>query len=117
MTIRRGRYRESIAIDERVEEQDSTGDPVVTWTERESGIRAEIKPVRGRERLQGNAINANIDVVIYTAWAPFWDTVTAKWRIRHLDKGTVYNIAAPPANVDMRNHEVEIMANAGQNEG
>lgn len=116
MSVRAGMYRESIAVDEAVEAQDETGDPVVTWTEREV-VRAEVKPLRGRERLQENAINANIDVKIFTRWAPFWDTVTAKWRIRHLDKGgTIYNVVAI-TNVDMRNHEVEIMANAGQNLG
>jgi SPP1 family predicted phage head-tail adaptor len=125
MTIRRGRYRESIAVDEPTETQDSTGDPIVAWIER-AIVRAELQPLRGRERLQGNAIDANIDAKVFTAWAPFWDGVTAKWRIRHLNKGGTtedgkagvpYNIAEPPTNVDMRNHEVELMVNTGQNEG
>ena len=125
MTIRRGRYRESIALDEPTEEQDDSGSPIVTWNER-AVVRAEIMPLRGRERLQGNAINANIDAKVFTAWSPLWDGVTAKWRIRHLNKGGTtedgkdgvpYNIAEPPTNVDMRNHEVELMVNTGLNQG
>lgn len=116
MTIRRGRYRESIAVDEPTETQDSTGDPIVTWTE-QAVVRAEIRPLRGRERLQGNAITADIDARVFTEWAPFWDDVTPKWRIRHLNKGgTIYNVTAI-ANVDMRNHEVEITVINGQNAG
>lgn len=115
--MERGELRESLAVDEPVETQDSSGDPIIGWAER-AVLRGRIRTVRGKERVVANAITGSIDVLITLPWSTFTDRITEKWRLRHLNKGgVVYNIAAPPANVDMRNHEVEIVATTGLNEG
>lgn len=115
--MRSGPLRQRIAIDEPVTDQSASGEETVVWTER-LVIPASIEPLNGRERLrEQEAVTADIDVRIRVRWIPLLDEMTAKWRVRHVEKGTIYNVSAPPSNIDMRNREVEILANTGLNQG
>lgn len=114
--MRAGKLNQQVAFDEPVEDQTSSGAETVTFTER-IVVWASIEPLNGRERLQAEAITADIDVRIRTRWLPLFDQVTAKWRARDVRRGTVYNISAPPANLESGDREVEIVANTGLNQG
>lgn len=114
--MRAGKLNQRISFEEPAPDQSGSGSEVITFTPRLT-VWAAIEPLNGRERLQAEAITADIDVRIRTRWLPFFDAVTAKWRCRHVEKGTIYNIIAPPANIDMADREVEFMANTGRNQG
>lgn len=123
--MRAGERNQSIAVDEPVTDQSASGAETVVWTEREI-VRASVLPLTGNERLRAGGIAAEADVRIVMGWMPTLDAMTAKWRLRHLDKGgtttdgkpgTPYNITSPPSNVAMANRDIEVMANAGLNQG
>lgn len=112
-----GKYRELIAIEDPGDEQtDTYGDPAYDW--QLVGLAwAAIRPLKGRERIAAAAVQAEGDVVIEMPWAPWMDSITAKQRVLHQRTGAFYNITAPPANVDMRNREVQLTCSFGVNEG
>jgi len=109
-----GQLRHRLIIEQPHTSQNSTGEEVVAW-ELVKVAWASIEPLRGRERLQANQPGSELDTRIRVRWSPNLDAMTAKWRLRH--RGVIYNIAAPPANVDMRDREIEIMASSGINIG
>lgn len=113
--MRAGPLRQRIALDEPVTSRNETGEELVTFTERVV-VPGRIEPLHGNERLQANAITGMMDVRIRIRWLPMMDDMTTKWRLRHVEKGTIYNIASI-ANVEMRDREVEVMASTGLNEG
>jgi SPP1 family predicted phage head-tail adaptor len=124
MVARAGVFNRRIAIDEPVADQSTSGAETVTWLQR-AIVWASIQPLHGRERLLV-APTASMDVRIRTWWIPLLDEMTGKWRVRAVDiavtaldgqPGQPYEISAPPANIDMANREVELMATVGVTQG
>lgn len=109
-----GKLRHRIACDAPVESRNDVGEAITTFVEQFKAA-ASIQPLRGRERLLSAQITADIDTRICVRWSPQTERITAAWRIRH--GATVYNIAAPPAHIDMARREIEIMATTGLNQG
>lgn len=98
-----------------------TGAELITWVE-VATVWAQIAPIvsiRGREVLVSDQVQAAIDVKITIRWSELIDGMTAKWRARLLTRYSpvIYNITAPPAQVNMGKREIVLLCKAGTNEG
>jgi SPP1 family predicted phage head-tail adaptor len=98
-----------------------TGAELVAWVE-VATVWAAITPIvsiRGREAMMADQVQAAIDVKITIRWSPLVDPMTAKWRARLLTRYSpiIYNIAAPPAQVNMNGREIVMLCKSGTNEG
>lgn len=112
-----GRLRSRIQLQERIDAQDETGQQIPTWVSRMEAM-ARIEPLRGRERLTGGAVQAEMDTRITFKWTPKANQIRPSWRAVHIvgDQVTIYNIISI-ANADMRNREVELTCSSGLTEG
>lgn len=108
-------YRHLIAVEQSFPVQDASGDPVPSWIAI-STVPASIEPMRGREFGSGAAILGEMDTRIKFRWAPAYKLLDAKWRIREIDRGTIYNIVSV-AEVNLNQREFEVMAKSGINAG
>lgn len=77
--------------------------------------RCSIEPLRGRELLRADQILADMDTLIIMRWSPQTEAIDATWRLRH--GGTIYNIAAPPAHLNMARREIQFSCKSGLNAG
>lgn len=111
--MRAGRLRHRVVVEEPVTTQNETGEEEVVFTAigREW---ASVQPLRGREQLQAQQIDATLDTKIGMRWSPTVDRITPKWRLSHL--GVVYNVVSV-AHIDMARREVELMCSSGLNRG
>lgn len=108
-------YRHLIAVEQAIDTQDATGDPVRTWLATRT-VPASIEPMRGREFGSGAALLGEMDTRIKFRWAPAYKLLDAKWRIRDTHRGTIYNIVSV-AEVNLEQREFEVMAKSGINAG
>lgn len=111
--MRAGQLRCRIAVDEPVETQDSTGDPVVSWVTRAT-VWGSIDPLRSREGVVASQTLVNVDSKITLRWGPMTSSITEKWRLR--SRGVTYNIVNM-TNVQGRNRAVELICKSGRDEG
>lgn len=119
--MRAGKLNARLIIERPDISRDDTGAELITWI-KVATVWAEISPivsVRGREALMGDQVQAKIDVKITIRWSPRIDGMSAKWRARFAtrDNPVIYNLAAPPAQVNMGQREVVLLCNAGINKG
>jgi len=119
--MRAGKLNARLIIERPDVSRDDTGAELITWI-RVATVWALISPIissRGREALVGDQVQAAIDVKITIRWSSHIDAMSAKWRCRFptRDNPIVYNIAAPPAQVNMGQREVVLLCKAGVNEG
>ena len=112
--MKAGKLRHLVAFDEPIAEQNETGEEVVTFTEA-FRLPASVEPLSGRERITTGQVIAEGNTRICIRWSPQADRINAKWRARH--GGVIYNISGPPAHIDKRRAEIEIMATSGVNAG
>ena len=112
--LRRGKFRHRVAWDEPITSQAANGEELVTWTEAFK-TWSLIEPLSGRERLTGNQPIAEGSTRICIFWSTQAERINAKWRARHRD--VIYNIAGPPAEIEMAHRELEIIATSGVNAG
>lgn len=68
-------------------------------------VFANVRSLRGKEFYQASQVQAQDDKVFYINYFP---GLTAKAQIKY--KGELYNIVAPPTNIDESNREYEIRA-------
>lgn len=119
--MRAGKLNSRLVIERPDVSRDDTGAEITAWR-RVATVWALIAPivsVRGREALLADQVHADIDVKITIRWSPRIDGMSAKWRVRFAtrDNPIVYNIAAPPAQVNMGQREVVLLCRSGTNEG
>lgn len=120
--MRAGKLNSRLIIESpNVTKDADTGAELITWVE-VATVWAEIAPIvsaRGRETLVADQVQAAIDVKITIRWSELVDGMTAKWRARLLTRYSpiIYNIAAPPAQVNMGRREVVLLCKSGVNEG
>jgi len=115
--MRISRLRHRLIVERPDTYRDSTGDELVTWVTVDT-VWAGIEPLKGQEG--GNVqVLAEMDTRIVIRWSPNMDAMTAKWRLRHADRRNpiIFNIAAPPAHVNLGQREIQIMAKSGVNLG
>lgn len=112
--MRAGTLRHVVEFDQPVTSQSSSGDETVTFTYAFS-MRASIEPLKGREQLIGEQINAELDTIIRLRWSPQSDTINAKWRCRH--GGVIYNISSRPIHIKEGRRELLLPCKSGVNAG
>jgi len=111
-----GKFDRVIQCDEPIITQPDSGGEVVTFADEATfTARARIQPLTGREALQANQTLAGMDTRINIRWSPRNERINALWRLRYRD--TIYNIAAPPVDIDMAHREIEILCKSGLNAG
>lgn len=119
--MRAGKLNSRLVIERPEVSRDDTGAELIAWV-RVGTVWASIAPIastRGREALVGDQVQAAIDTKITIRWSPQIDGMTAKWRARFetRDNPIVYNITAPPAQIDMGQREVVLLCSSGINRG
>jgi SPP1 family predicted phage head-tail adaptor len=107
--MRTGTLRHLVTVDQPIETQDATGDPVRSWASLGS-FWASIEPLRGHEFVAGGAIRAEMDTRIRVRWSKALDGLNERYRINFQDK--IYNIVSV-AHIGLQHREVEIMAKSG----
>lgn len=107
MTDNVGQRDRYIAIEKPATEEDAAGTPVPTWPEFARAWARRLD-VTGREQIRaGQLLSAR--TAIFTL--PWLDGVTPQMRIREIETGQVWAIAAPPAELGRR-ERLEITATA-----
>jgi SPP1 family predicted phage head-tail adaptor len=102
--VRAARLRHWVALEQRVESANDTGEVVWTWEE-VCKIWAEIAPVSGREVTPVSEVQAQATHAILIRWR---SGVTAKMRIVEICEPSVqYDIQVPLANA--RRTEIKLM--------
>jgi SPP1 family predicted phage head-tail adaptor len=86
--IAAGRLRHIMCIERQVEIVDSNGDHLRDW-QYVTSVRAEIRPLSGRELLMAQQVQSQVSVNIVTRYR---EDIDASMRIKN--NGTVYNILA-----------------------
>jgi head-tail adaptor len=117
--MRAGRRRTRVIVDAPTEIQDPTnGEELEGWRYTGSFL-ADVQPIAGREATRDSQLLAEMDTRITTLWSSFVDTITAKHRLRVRFRGRemIYNIAAPPIEVDLHKREVQFLCKSGVNVG
>lgn len=119
--MRAGKLNARLVIERPEVSQDDTGAELIAWV-KVATVWAWIAPIisiRGREALMGDQVQAAVDVKITIRWSPHIDGMSAKWRVRFAkrDNPIIYNISAPPAQVNMGQREVVLLCRAGVNKG
>lgn len=120
--MRAGKLRSRLIIERpNVTNDPDTNAELIAW-DPVTTVWADIEPIvsiRGREVLLGDQVQAVIDMKITIRWSPLVDGVTAKWRGRLATRYSevIYNITAPPAQVNMGQREIVMLCKAGTNEG
>jgi SPP1 family predicted phage head-tail adaptor len=116
--VRAGRLRHRLIIERPEPTRDGSGDEIPGWVPLAT-VWAAIEPIKGKELTGGNQILAEMDTLIVIRWSPQVDAITAKYRLRHAEvrNPTIYNIAGPPAHVNLGQREIHIPAKSGVNTG
>lgn len=109
--MRSGRLRHEVTFHSRIETQDATGDPVVTWGAAVATARAAIRPISGRELRVESTVLAEANTEIRMRYQP---GITTKMRVVH--GSTNYDILYIQ-NVDERNRELVLLCQSGLNNG
>ena len=105
--MRAGDLRHRITVQYPVENQDSAGQPIPTWTTLFSAWAA-IEPLSAREYLSAQQANSDISIRIRIRARPASETrVSAKMRV--LFGSRMLEIVAPPIEVQERNREVQLL--------
>ncbi len=111
--MRAGLLSQRITVQRPVETQDSTGDPVVAWTD-VATVWGSIEPARASEALRSGQIVAEMGAKVMLRYAPVIGALDEKWRLVH--GGVFYNISSV-TNVAMANRQFEVMCQSGKNLG
>jgi SPP1 family predicted phage head-tail adaptor len=108
--MRSGALRHRVLLQSRVETQDATGDPVVTWSD-VATVWAEILPLSGREVRVENTILAEVNMKIRIR---FYPGVIPKMRAVH--EGVNYDITYVQ-NMAQMDRELVLWCESGKNNG
>ena len=101
--MKAGRLRHQIIIQSVVESKDTFGGVDKVWSEFAT-VRAEIKPLAGREYFANEQNNSTISHKVVIRYL---SGVTSKMRI--LFGARVFEIVSPPINFEEKNIEMQIM--------
>lgn len=97
-----GKLRHQVHIQAATKTADAAGTLVETW-ETVDTVWADIRPVRGREFVQQSQVQGQIT---HTIQIRYWPGLTGRHRLKHGER--VFNLAAPPINVNERNRTHEL---------
>jgi SPP1 family predicted phage head-tail adaptor len=106
--MKSGKLRHIITIQQPALAADGVGEPVPTWGTFAANIYAQITPLNGAERIQGNQINATVTHNVRTRYMP---GVTPKMRILYGSRTLqITNVQ----NIDERDRELELACVEGE---
>ncbi|MCP4304714.1 MAG: phage head closure protein [bacterium] len=86
-----------------VEVRDAHGQPVKSW-QTMATVPAGVEPLRGKEMESASQVTAEQITRVVLRYRP---DIDADWRIVFGDH--VFDIVAPPRNIDSRNKELHVM--------
>lgn len=112
MTLSAGRLRHRIDIQQKVTEQDSTGDTVTTWQTLAASVPAAVEPLSVREFIAAQATQSQTVARVTIRYRPGLD---ATMRILH--RGQVYNPQGWLADADSGLEYLTTPVTAGVNDG
>lgn len=110
-----GKLKHRVDVDVRNQTQDqTTGDPVVTWTNMGT-LWGEVEPLSMREILgQGELLMGQADTRFRFRYGPLSSLITAGHRLRH--QGTSFDVLGA-RNVHLDQRVIEVVAKSGTNDG
>jgi len=114
--IRAGQHRSRITFDKPSPAADAAGGQAIIWLPQFT-TWAWIHPLTGRERVYSEQTIAELDVRIRLRWDPLTALITAAWRARGLEDGSIYSIVRPPCIADMKRRDIELLCSVGMNRG
>jgi len=119
--MRAGKLNARVVVERPEVTRDDMGSELITWV-KVATVWAHIAPIvpaRGREAEVANQLQDQADTRITIRWSDQIDGMSAKWRLRFatLRNPIIYNIATPPAQLDMGQRTVVIICKSGVNEG
>lgn len=109
--IAAGRLRHIVSIDRQVEVVDSNGDHLREW-QNVTSMRAEIKPMSGRELLLAQQVQSQVSVAIIMRYR---SDIDATCRIRF--NGATYNVLAVIHDADSGIEYITLQCAVGTNDG
>lgn len=109
--IASGRLRHVVSIERQVEIKDSNGDHHREW-EYVTSLRAEIKPMSGRELLMAQQVQSTVTVNITTRYR---SDVDASCRVKA--NGIIYTIAAVIPDPESGREWMQLQCSVGANDG
>lgn len=108
-----GKYTKRLTLKRPVKTESGFGDAVTSWTD-VGTVWASIEPLKGREALLAQQLQAPQDCRICIRYHPALATLDATWRTEY--NSVIYNISSV-ANVGLANVEFELMCSTGVNDG
>lgn len=106
-----GRLRHVVSVERQVEVVDSNGDHLREW-EYVTSVRAEIKPMSGRELLLAQQVQSNVSVNIVIRYNAL---VNATMRVKK--NGTIYTVQAVIPDPESGNEWMTLQCATGVNDG
>ena len=91
--------------------QNSLGEPNYSWVTFAT-VYAAVQPLRGREFFEAGQRHGTLDTKITLRFLPGVDEA-----MRVVDGSLVYNLVAPPIDVDLRHVELQLMCLKGAGDG
>lgn len=101
--MRAGHMRERVTLLSKSVTRDVIGGEVITWVE-EASVWADVEQLTGREYFSAQQVEAQAEIRFRIRYRT---DITSAWRVEWREEQ--YEITAPPANVKMRNAELEII--------
>jgi len=102
--MRSGRLRHRVHIQASTKTADAAGTLVETWAT-VAEVYADIRPIRAREFVREGQVQGDIT---HTIQVRYFEGLSTKHRLRYGER--VFNIAAPPIDVDERHRTHEFPA-------
>jgi len=101
--MRAGKLRFLVSLQSATAVEDDYGEDVTTFTEYAS-VYADIIPLSGKEFFAAQQVNSEITIKVIIRYR---DDVKASHRVVYNNQ--VFEIAAPPINVRMRNRDLQLL--------
>jgi len=112
--MRAARLRHRLVLQKKVTARDAaTNEKTTTWTTVDT-VWGAIEPIRGRERVEAQALDAEYDVRLIFRYGSEITACDATWRATN--GGKVYAFHAV-INMDERNRQYEVLAKEGVQDG
>lgn len=107
-----GALRERLLFQSLHSVSDGYGNETEGWDD-EKAVWAEIKPLRGGEQVLAQRLSGVQPVVIRVRSSAFTRSIQPDWRAVNVNVGTVYQVKAPPADMDGKRTYLDILAEQG----
>jgi len=111
VSMRAGRLRERVQLQQRADTRDATGDVVKAWST-VATVRAAIEPLSGREFFQAEQVASNVRVRIVVRYSSDLAAIDSSWRVVDANNGNKYAIESV-INRQVRGESLQLMCSEG----